>query len=56
MTNGNSMNASDPEEPTSTSLEEMPELGWRLGYPFALSLMVLITVVGYRYFKRKDWL
>jgi len=34
----------------------MPELRWRLGYPFALSLMVVITVVGYRYFKRKDWL
>ncbi|HEX2700853.1 MAG TPA: magnesium/cobalt transporter CorA [Acidimicrobiales bacterium] len=34
----------------------MPELKWRFGYPFALSLMVVITFVGYRFFKRKDWL
>ena len=38
------------------NFEHMPELGWRFGYPFALSLMVFITAVGYRYFKRKDWL
>jgi magnesium transporter len=34
----------------------MPELRWRYGYGMALGLMVLITVVGYRYFKSKDWL
>ena len=34
----------------------MPELDWRLGYPFALGLMVAITVGGYRYFKRRDYL
>ena len=34
----------------------LPELGWRGGYPFALSLMVAITFVGFRYFKSKDWL
>jgi magnesium transporter len=38
------------------NFEHMPELGWQLGYPFALGLMVLITVVGYRRFKSKDWL
>jgi magnesium transporter len=38
------------------NFEHMPELGWTLGYPFALGLMALITVVGYRYFKGKDWL
>ena len=34
----------------------MPELGWRLGYPFALGLMVLLTIVGFWYFRKKDWL
>ena len=38
------------------NFEHMPELGWRLGYPFALGLMVLITVTGYRFFSRRDWL
>ena len=38
------------------NFDHMPELRWRLGYPFALGLMVLITIVGYRYFKRKDWI
>jgi magnesium transporter len=34
----------------------MPELGWRLGYPFALALMVVSCVVLYRNFKRREWL
>jgi magnesium transporter len=34
----------------------MPELTWRFGYPFALGLMVAITIVGYTYFRRRDWL
>jgi magnesium transporter len=34
----------------------MPELQWHYGYPFALGLMVAITVVGYWYFRRRDWL
>ena len=38
------------------NFDHMPELGWRLGYPFALGIMVLITVGGYSYFKRRDWL
>jgi magnesium transporter len=38
------------------NFEHMPELGWQLGYPFALGLMALLTVSGYWFFKRKDWL
>jgi magnesium transporter len=34
----------------------MPELQWRYGYPFALGLMLVITVGGYWYFRRRDWL
>ena len=38
------------------NFEHMPELGWQLGYPFALGIMATITIVGYRMFKRRDWL
>ena len=38
------------------NFDHMPELHWQLGYAWAMGLMVLITVVGYRYFKRKGWL
>jgi magnesium transporter len=38
------------------NFQHMPELHWRYGYPYALGLMALMTVVGYRYFKRRDWL
>jgi magnesium transporter len=38
------------------NFEHMPELRWRLGYLYALGLMAVITVVGYRFFKAKDWL
>jgi magnesium transporter len=34
----------------------MPELGWLLGYPFAIGLMILSAVLPYRFFKRKGWL
>jgi magnesium transporter len=34
----------------------MPELGWRLGYPMALLLMVVSAVLPIAYFKRKGWL
>jgi len=34
----------------------MPELNWRFGYPYALAIMVTITAVGYRVFKRRGWL
>jgi magnesium transporter len=38
------------------NFQHMPELGWEYGYPFALGLMVLLTVTGYIYFRRRDWL
>jgi magnesium transporter len=34
----------------------MPELQWRYGYPFALGLMVAMTLTGYWYFRRRGWL
>lgn len=34
----------------------MPELAWSWGFWWALALMALITVVGYLWFKAKDWL
>ena len=34
----------------------MPELKWEHGYVFALSLMVLSSVVPYYWFKRRGWL
>ena len=34
----------------------MPELQWHYGYPFALGLMAVITIAGYWYFRRRDWL
>ena len=34
----------------------MPELGWRLGYPYALGLMVISAILPYAYFKRRSWL
>jgi magnesium transporter len=38
------------------NFEYMPELRWMFGYPFALTLMVLIAVVLQRVFKRAGWL
>jgi non-ribosomal peptide synthetase component F len=34
----------------------MPELDWQLGYPFALSLMLLSVAAPFWYFRRKGWL
>jgi magnesium transporter len=34
----------------------MPELGWELGYPGVLLLMVAVTTAIYIWFKRKNWL
>jgi magnesium transporter len=34
----------------------MPELHWRLGYPYALGLMVLVAVALYVLFKRRRWI
>ena len=38
------------------NFEFMPELAWRLGYPFALGLMALIAGVEIAIFKHIDWL
>jgi magnesium transporter len=34
----------------------MPELGFRYAYPFALGLMVLIGAVMFLFFRRNGWL
>ncbi len=34
----------------------MPELGWRYGYPFALALIVVTTLIPLAWFKWKDWM
>ena len=34
----------------------MPELGWRYGYPFTIGLMVAIGAGMLSYFRRKRWL
>ena len=33
----------------------MPELGWRLGYPFALVLMLLIGIGMVTFFRSRRW-
>jgi magnesium transporter len=38
------------------NFDEMPELKWELGYPFALGSMLLLTIVLYVWFKKKNWL
>ena len=34
----------------------MPELEWGLGYPWAITLIVLAAVLPYLYFRWKRWL
>jgi len=38
------------------NFDEMPELHWLLGYPFALGLMVVSAGLLFYLFKRKDWI
>jgi magnesium transporter len=38
------------------NFQHMPELEWYYGYPFALGLMAVMSLVLYRLFKRNDWL
>jgi len=38
------------------NFQHLPELGWRLGYPLALALMLLSAVLPYALFRRKGWL
>lgn len=34
----------------------MPELHWRYGYPYALSLMAVLAIAEWLYFRRRKWL
>jgi magnesium transporter len=38
------------------NFHNIPELKWRFGYPFALSLMLVMGVGLYTIFKKRDWL
>ncbi len=38
------------------NFEFMPELHWRLGYPFALGAIAVADVALYAWFKRREWL
>ncbi|WP_448625095.1 magnesium and cobalt transport protein CorA [Geodermatophilus sp. URMC 64] len=38
------------------NFDVMPELRWHLGYPFALVLMLGVSVTLYLVFKRRDWI
>ena len=38
------------------NFDRMPELHWAIGYPFALALMLLVSVSLYVVFRRRDWL
>jgi magnesium transporter len=38
------------------NFEHMPELGWELGYPFAVALMVVVTGTLWALFKKSGWL
>jgi len=37
------------------NFRHMPEIGWGMGYPFALGLMVISVLFIYIFFKRKGW-
>lgn len=38
------------------NFEDMPELHWAAGYPFAILLMAVVCVSLYVIFKKRDWL
>lgn len=38
------------------NFDHMPELHWTWGYPFALGLMLMVSVTLYVVFKRRDWI
>ncbi|MFF8726147.1 magnesium and cobalt transport protein CorA [Streptomyces sp. NPDC015171] len=38
------------------NFENMPELGWGFGYPFAIVLMAVVCTSLYVIFKKRDWL
>jgi magnesium transporter len=38
------------------NFDHMPELGWAFGYPFAIALMVVSSLVLFRMFRQRGWL
>jgi magnesium transporter len=38
------------------NFSHMPELNWFFGYPFALVLMAITSLMLYLVFKRRGWL
>jgi magnesium transporter len=38
------------------NFKDMPELGWRLGYPMAIALMLAVSIALYLIFKRRRWI
>jgi magnesium transporter len=38
------------------NFDDIPELHWALGYPFAVGLMAMVCIVLYVIFKRRNWL
>ncbi|MGZ4451137.1 MAG: CorA family divalent cation transporter, partial [Nocardioides sp.] len=38
------------------NFDNMPELGWYWGYPFAVGLMVLTSAILWVFFKKSGWL
>jgi magnesium transporter len=38
------------------NFDNMPELHWRFGYPLAVALMLLVSLVLYAIFKRRRWI
>jgi magnesium transporter len=38
------------------NFDHMPELHWRIGYPFAIALMVAAALALHQAFKRRGWL
>jgi magnesium transporter len=38
------------------NFRHMPELHWMFGYPFALGLMVLVTYLLWRWFRKRGWI
>jgi magnesium transporter len=38
------------------NFENMPELHWRFGYPYAIGLMILMGVILYAVFRSRKWL
>lgn len=38
------------------NFQHMPELSWHYGYPFSISLMAVVVLIIYIWFRRKKWL